>query len=200
MRCLHRVPSEAMMSLKSGVLGTHGHARGLRATGHVAAPDPSRTRSRVWSHKTCDDTGALLGGGPDTSVTWRRQSLTAQGAGLKPRGTWRLRSPLLPGDGLGASGHVATPKPFLTGGALGASGHVATPEPFPGGWCVLCYEARGNTGALFWQMACSMPRGTWRSQRSLAPETDLEPCDWSFKSCAEGRVPTTSTACMPSKV
>jgi hypothetical protein len=133
MRCLHRVPSEAMMSLKSGVLGTHGHARGPRATGHVAAPDPSRTRSRVWSHKTCDDTGALLGGGPDTSVTWRRQSLTAQGAGLKPRGTWRLRSPLLPGDGLGASGHVATPKPFLTGGALGASGHVATPEPFPGG-------------------------------------------------------------------
>jgi hypothetical protein len=127
---LSHMPDEAMMSLKSGVLGMHGHARGPRATGHVAAPNSSCIRSRVWSHKTCDDTGALPGGGPDASVTWRRQSLTAQGAGLKPRDTWRLQSPLLPGDGLGASGHVTTPKPF------------------PGGWRARCLGVRGDTGAL----------------------------------------------------
>jgi hypothetical protein len=54
--------------------------QGLRATGHVAAPEPSRTRRRVWSHRTRGDTGALSGGGPGASVTWRCQSLPAQGA------------------------------------------------------------------------------------------------------------------------
>jgi hypothetical protein len=68
------------MGLMLDVFRTHGHARGLRATGHVAAPEPSRTRMRVWSHRTRGDTGALSGGGPGASVTWRRQSLPAQGA------------------------------------------------------------------------------------------------------------------------
>jgi hypothetical protein len=99
------------MGLMSGVLGMHGYARGARATGHVAAPEPSHTRRRVWSHKTRDGTGAPLGGGPGASVTWQRQSLPAQEAGLESRGTWRLWSLLLPGDRLGASGHVATPEP-----------------------------------------------------------------------------------------
>jgi hypothetical protein len=131
------------MSLMLGVLGTHGLARGLRATGHVAAPEPSRTRRRVWSHMTRGDIGAIPGGGPGASVTWRRQSLPAQG-GLEPRGMWLLRSPLLPGDG------------------LGASGHVATPEPFPGGWRARRLTACGDTGALSWRVAHSMPWGTWR--------------------------------------
>jgi hypothetical protein len=69
MHCLHRVPDEAMMSLMSGVLGTHGHARRPRATWHVAAPEPSRTKRRVWSHMTRDNTGAQSGGGPGASVT-----------------------------------------------------------------------------------------------------------------------------------
>jgi hypothetical protein len=41
-----------MMALMSGVLGTHGYARGPRTTRHVAAPKPSHTRRRVWSHRT----------------------------------------------------------------------------------------------------------------------------------------------------
>jgi hypothetical protein len=92
-----------------------------RATGHVAAPEPSRTRRQVWSHRTRGDTGALPDGGPSASVTWRRLSLLAQGVGLE--------SPLLSGDG------------------LGASVHVATPEPFPGGWRARCLGARGDIGA-----------------------------------------------------
>jgi hypothetical protein len=47
MRCLHRVPSEATMGLMSSVLGTHEYARGARTTGHVVAPEPSRTKRRV---------------------------------------------------------------------------------------------------------------------------------------------------------
>jgi hypothetical protein len=52
MRCLQRVPSEAMISLMSGILGTHGHARGPRATGHMAALEPPapRGRSRAIGH------------------------------------------------------------------------------------------------------------------------------------------------------
>jgi hypothetical protein len=73
-----------MMSLMSSVLGMHGHARGLWATGHVVAPEPSRTRRRVWSHRTHGDIRALPGGGPDALVTWRRLSLPTQGAGLEP--------------------------------------------------------------------------------------------------------------------
>jgi hypothetical protein len=81
---LHRVPGEAMMGLMSGILGTHGYAWGLRATGHVVALEPSYTRRLVWSHMTHGGTGALPGGGPGASVTWRRQSLPTQGAGLEP--------------------------------------------------------------------------------------------------------------------
>jgi hypothetical protein len=83
MRYLHRMPGEAMMSFMSGVLGMHGHAQGPRATGHVAAPEPSRTRRRVCSHRTRGNIRALRGGGPGASVTWRCQSLTVQGVGLK---------------------------------------------------------------------------------------------------------------------
>jgi hypothetical protein len=176
MRCLHRMPGEDMMSLMLGVLGTHGHAWGSRTTGHMAALEPSCTRRRVWSHRTRGDIGVLPGGGPGASVTWQRQSFPAQGAGLEPWGTWRLRSPLLPGD------------------RLGGLGHVATPEPFPSRWHAWCLRARGDTRALFWWVACSVPRGTWQSQSSLAPGTDLWPWGWSFKSCAQGylvcRVPT----------
>jgi hypothetical protein len=76
------------MSLMSGVLEMHRHARGVRATGHMAALEPSCTIKRVWSHRTRGDTGALSGGGPGASVTWRRLSLPAQGVGLEPRDTW----------------------------------------------------------------------------------------------------------------
>jgi hypothetical protein len=44
MRCMHGMPSEAMISLMSGILGKHRHAWGLRATGHVVYPEPSHTR------------------------------------------------------------------------------------------------------------------------------------------------------------
>jgi hypothetical protein len=151
MRCLHRVPGEAMMSLMSSVLGMHGHSLGPRATEHVVAPKPSRTRRRVWSHRTCGDTGALSGGGPGAlghvmtpepfPYGWRARCLGARDdtGALSlwvvcsvPRGTWRHQSP------------------FLAGGALGASGHVATPEPFPSMWHALCHGAHGDTGALSW--------------------------------------------------
>jgi hypothetical protein len=69
MHCLHRVPDEAMMGLMSGVLRTHGYAQGPRATGHVAAPEASRTRRRIWSHMTRGDIGAMWCGGHAASVT-----------------------------------------------------------------------------------------------------------------------------------
>jgi hypothetical protein len=94
MHCLHHVPDEAMMGLMLGVLGTHEYTQEPRATGHVTALEPSRTRRWVWSHRTCAGTGALPGGGPGASVTWIRQNLPAQGAGLEPRGTWQHQSPL----------------------------------------------------------------------------------------------------------
>jgi hypothetical protein len=103
------------MRLMSNVLRTHEDVRGLRATGHVTAPEPSCTRRWVWSHRTRAGTGGLPGGGPSVSVTWRRQSLPTQGAGLGPRGTWRLRSLLMSGDGLGASGHMVIPESFPDG-------------------------------------------------------------------------------------
>jgi hypothetical protein len=149
MRYMHCVPGEAMMGLMSGVMGTHGYARGPRATGHVAAPEPSRTRRRVWSHWTRGGTRAQSVGGPGASITWQRQSLPAQGAGLEPRGMWRLRSLLLPGDG------------------LGASGHVATPEPSPSGWRARCLGARSDTGALSWRETCSVQWGKWRHRSPL---------------------------------
>jgi hypothetical protein len=67
------------MGLMLGVLGTHEYAREPRATGHVTALEPSRTRRWVWSHRTCAGTGALPGGGPGASVTWIRQNLPTQG-------------------------------------------------------------------------------------------------------------------------
>jgi hypothetical protein len=76
-----------MMSLMSGILGTHGHVQGSRATEHVAAPEPSRTRRRVWSHKTHGDTGALSGRWSwclDHMVT---PEPSCAGGGLEPRGT-----------------------------------------------------------------------------------------------------------------
>jgi hypothetical protein len=47
MYCLHRVLGEAMMSLMPDILKTHGHVRGPRATGHMVATEPSRTRRRA---------------------------------------------------------------------------------------------------------------------------------------------------------
>jgi hypothetical protein len=98
MRCLHRVPDEAMMSLMSGVLGMHGHARGPRVTGHVAVVglEPQHT---WWYRSPAERWSWCLGhvATPEPSYA---------GAGLEPRGTWRLQSPLLPGDGLGASRHM----------------------------------------------------------------------------------------------
>jgi hypothetical protein len=141
MRYLHRVPGEVMMGLLSSVLGMHGYARGLRATRHVAAPELTRTRRRVWSHRTRGGIGALVRRGRTGSLEARGDSgaLSYWVTGLVPRGTWQHRSPL------------------LAGGAHGASGHVVTPDPFPGGWCALCHGACGDTGALFWRVACSVP-------------------------------------------
>jgi hypothetical protein len=76
-----------MIGLMSGVLGMHGYTWGLRATRHVADPEPSLARRWVWSHRTRAGTGALLGSGPGASVMWRRQSLPTQGVALEPRGT-----------------------------------------------------------------------------------------------------------------
>jgi hypothetical protein len=42
---------------------------GPRATRHMVAPEPSRTRRRFWSLRTRGDTGALPGSGPGASVT-----------------------------------------------------------------------------------------------------------------------------------
>jgi hypothetical protein len=93
---------------------------------------------------------------------WSREARGDSGAlscwvmGSIPRGTWQ---------------HQST---FLVCGALGASGHVATPEPFLGRWHAMCHGAHGDTGALSWQVACSVPQGTWRSYSSLAPGTGME--------------------------
>jgi hypothetical protein len=149
MRCLQRVPSEAMISLMSGILGTHGHARGPRATGHMAAPEPPpapRGRSRAIGHmaipkpyqavvlvpRSCGDARAFLRSGR----AWRHEArgdfraLSCWVAGLVPQGTWKHRSP------------------FLAGGVLCAMGHVVTPEPSPGGWRALCLRACGGSRTL----------------------------------------------------
>jgi hypothetical protein len=65
MRYLFRVPDEAMISLMSDALGTHGH---------VATTEPSHTRRRVWNRRTRDDTGALPYRvvGPVPRGTWQR--------------------------------------------------------------------------------------------------------------------------------
>jgi hypothetical protein len=41
------------------------------------------------------------------------------------------------------------------------SEHVATPEPFPDGLRARCLRAHGNTRALSWRVAHSVPWGTW---------------------------------------
>jgi hypothetical protein len=67
------------------------------------------------------------------------EDLSCWVTGSVPRGTWQHRSP------------------FLVGSVLGALGHVATLEPFPGRWHALCHGVRGDTGALSWRVACSVP-------------------------------------------
>jgi hypothetical protein len=62
--------------------------------------------------------------------------------GSVPLGTWQHRSPL------------------LAGGAHDASGHVETPKPFPSRCRALCHGTCGDTRALFWRVACSVPWGT----------------------------------------
>jgi hypothetical protein len=109
---------------------------------------------------------SCVGGGPE--ATWHVATPEPSPAGWRARSMWKHRSP------------------FLMGCAHGASGHMATPEPFPGGWRTLCHGARGDTGALFCRVVCSVPQGTWRSQSPLAPGTDLESWDWSFNSCHTG--------------
>jgi hypothetical protein len=164
MRCLHRVPGEAMMGLMSGVLGTH---RGREPLGtwwlrspptpggrsgtarHVPVPEPCR--AVVPKPQSCGDARAFLRRGR----AWRHKAHGDSGAfscqvtGSVPRGTWQHRSPL------------------LASGTHSASGHVATPEPFPGRWRALCHGTRGDTGALSWQVARSVPQGTWRHRSPL---------------------------------
>jgi hypothetical protein len=111
----------------------------------------ARVRLGVESHWACGGYGALPHQEAGT------EAFSYQVTGSVPRGTWQHRSPL------------------LVSGAHGALGYVVTLEPFPGGWHALCRGASGDTGALFWRVAWSVPRGTWRSQSLLAPGTDLEP-------------------------
>jgi hypothetical protein len=122
-----------------------GTPRRLRATRHVVAPWPSRTGTRVWSRRTCGDTGAL----------------PYRVAGPVPRGTWRRQSPPAPGGGSGAAGHVATPLLFPVGW-------------WPMGR-VWSHGTRDNTRALPYRVACPVPRGMWRCQSSSTPRTGLEP-------------------------
>jgi hypothetical protein len=72
MRCLLRVPGEAMMSLISGALGTHGHAS--EAESHGARGDAKALPHReaglelwdTWLHRS----PSLPGAGP--GCTWQR--------------------------------------------------------------------------------------------------------------------------------
>jgi hypothetical protein len=83
------------------------------------------------------------------------RALSFRVMGSVPRGTWQHWSP------------------FLAGGAHGASRHLATPEPFPGGWLALCHGAHGDTGALFWQVACSVPRARGGARALWSHGADL---------------------------
>jgi hypothetical protein len=116
---------------------------------HVAAPEPSCTGRRVWSHWTHGDAGALPSGGPSALDMWRCQSLPMQGTGLELQDTWQLRSPPPPGVGFSAMGYVVTTEPSIPGGEFGAVGHVATPDPSPGGWCARCHRACCEARALW---------------------------------------------------
>jgi hypothetical protein len=77
------------MGLMSGVLGTHGHAWGPRATGHV-----------VESHWARGNSGTLL----------------HQKVGLEPQDMCRYQSPA--GRWSWCLGHVATPEPSYAGAGL----------------------------------------------------------------------------------
>jgi hypothetical protein len=117
---------------------------GSGATGHVVIPEPYQ--AMVLVPRSRGDTRAFL----CRVRAWSRAARGDSGAlsywvmGLMPRGTWQHHSP------------------FLAGGMYGASEHVATLEPFPGGWRSLCHGVCGDTGALFWWVACFVPQGTWR--------------------------------------
>jgi hypothetical protein len=82
MRCLLRVPGEAMMSLMSGTLGMLGHAS--EAEGHRARGGARALPHREGGLKPQDTwryrSPSLSGGSPGASNMWRRQSLPAQGA------------------------------------------------------------------------------------------------------------------------
>jgi hypothetical protein len=143
MHCLLRVPGEAMMSLMSGALGTHGHVSWAKGRG------------------ACDDARALprREASLEPRNTWRQRRPSLWGDG--PSRTWRPQSPPVLGGGSGvvatpepfpaewrARLHVATPEPSRTRSGSIAVGHVATPEPFPVGWRPRCHGARCDARAL----------------------------------------------------
>jgi hypothetical protein len=114
------------MGLMLGILGKHGYAWGPRATGHVVAPEPSRTRRRVWSHRTHAGTDAF----------------SCRVMGSVPHGMWQHWCPLLMTGVHGASGHVATPEPFPGGWHVvchGARGDIRALF-----WRVECSMPRGT--------------------------------------------------------
>jgi hypothetical protein len=64
---------------------------------------------------------------------------------------------------------------------LKVTGHVTTSEPSSSGRRVCSHRTRGDTGALPCQVACLVPRGTWRCQSSPALGAGLEPRDtWRY--------------------
>jgi hypothetical protein len=78
------MPGEAMVDLMSDILGTHGYTRGPRATGHMVAPEPSRTRRWVWSLRTRVSTRAVLGRRPSAFLcrgrAWSHEACDDSGA------------------------------------------------------------------------------------------------------------------------
>jgi hypothetical protein len=90
MRCMHRVPGEAMMSLMSGVLGTHGHTRGPPGTWRLQSPPAPGGGSGATVHVVVPE--------PCRAVV------------LVPRSHSEARVFLRRG-GPGAMRHMATPKP-----------------------------------------------------------------------------------------
>jgi hypothetical protein len=165
------------MGLMSGVLGTHGHARGLRATGHVAALEPSHTKRRVWSHRTRGNTGALwavvlvprshcnaraflcMGWAWSHEARGDSGDLSCRVTGSVPRGMWQHWSPFMAGGMHGASGHMTTLEPFPGRWRALCHGHVATPESSSGGWRALCLGTCGRARAL-WNREQIWGRGT----------------------------------------
>jgi hypothetical protein len=76
MRCLLHVPGEVMMSLMSGILGTHGHASEVGGPSRVSRP-------AEYFHFVC---------GPQPAESYvacgDARDLPHQEAGLEPRDTW----------------------------------------------------------------------------------------------------------------